>query len=51
VRKYLWDDEVIARQRTASLVEESLRLFAAHGYGLWGARFYDREELVGFRGF
>jgi len=51
VRKYLSDDEVIARQRTASLVEESLRLFAAHGYGLWGARFYDREELVGFGGF
>jgi RimJ/RimL family protein N-acetyltransferase len=50
VRKYLWDDEVIARQRTASLVEESLRLFAAHGYGLWGARLHDREELVGFGG-
>jgi ribosomal-protein-alanine N-acetyltransferase len=51
VRKYLWDDEVIACQRTASLVEESLRLFATHGYGLWGARFHDREELVGFGGF
>jgi ribosomal-protein-alanine N-acetyltransferase len=51
VRKYLWDDEVIARQRTASLVGESLRLFAAHGYGLWGARLHDREELVGFGGY
>jgi ribosomal-protein-alanine N-acetyltransferase len=51
MRKYLWDDELIAHQRTASLVEESLRLFAAHGYGLWGARLYDREELVGFGGF
>jgi RimJ/RimL family protein N-acetyltransferase len=51
VRKYLWDDEVIACQRTASLVEESLRLFAIHGYGLWGAKFHDREELVGFGGF
>jgi RimJ/RimL family protein N-acetyltransferase len=51
VRKYLWDDEVIARQLTASLVEESLRLFAAHGYGLWGTRFHDREDLVGFGGF
>jgi RimJ/RimL family protein N-acetyltransferase len=48
VRRYLWDDEVIARQRTASLVGESLRLFAAHGYGLWGVRLHDREELVGF---
>ncbi len=51
VRKYLWDDEVIARERTASLVEQSLHLFAAHGYGLWGARLHDREELVGFGGF
>jgi RimJ/RimL family protein N-acetyltransferase len=22
-----------------------------HGYGLWGARLHDREELVGFGGF
>jgi RimJ/RimL family protein N-acetyltransferase len=51
VRRYLWDNEVIARQWTASLVEESLRLFAAHGYDLWGARLHDREELVGFGGF
>jgi [ribosomal protein S5]-alanine N-acetyltransferase len=51
VRKYLSDDEVIARQRTASLVGESLRLFVAHGYGLWGARLRHREELAGFGGF
>ena len=51
VRQYLWDGEVIARQRTASLVRESVRRFAAHGYGLWGARLHDREELVGFGGF
>ena len=51
VRNYLWDDEVIARQRTASLVRESLRLFVAYGYGLWGAKLHDREELIGFGGF
>jgi hypothetical protein len=34
VRRYLWDNEVVARQWTTSLVGESLRLFAAHGYGL-----------------
>jgi [ribosomal protein S5]-alanine N-acetyltransferase len=51
VRRYLWDNEVIDRQWTASLVAESLSLFAAHGYGLWGARHHDREELVGFGGF
>ncbi len=51
VRKYLWDNEVIAHQRTASLIGESLRHFAVHGYGLWGARLHDREGLVGFGGF
>jgi len=51
VRRYLWDDELIARQRIASLVRESLCLFATHGYGLWGARLHKREELVGFGGF
>ncbi len=45
VRKYLWDDEVIAREQTASLVEESVHLFAAYGYGLWGARLRDLVHL------
>jgi len=51
VRRHLWDNEVITRQWTASLVAESLSLFTAHGYGLWGARLHEREELVGFGGF
>ena len=45
VRKYLWDNEVIARQRTASLVEHSLRLFATHRYGLWG--YMGNSSLIG----
>jgi ribosomal-protein-alanine N-acetyltransferase len=51
VRRYPWNDKLIARQRTASLVAESLSLFAVHGYGLWGASLHDREKLVGFGGF
>jgi len=51
VRRYLWDNEVIDRQGIASLVAESLSLFAAHGYGLWGARLHDRDEFVGFGGY
>ena len=38
VRRYLWDDEVIAPERTAAVVAESERLFATEGYGLWAAR-------------
>ena len=51
MRRHLGDNEVIDRQWTASLVAESLSLFAAHGYGLWGARLHDREGLVGFGDF
>ena len=50
VRRYLWDDEVIAPERTAAIVAESERLFATAGYGLWGVRLQDAEALVGFGG-
>jgi ribosomal-protein-alanine N-acetyltransferase len=51
VRKYLWDDEVIPRERTASIVETSIASFDAHGFGLWAVRRKDDGTLVGFCGF
>jgi [ribosomal protein S5]-alanine N-acetyltransferase len=38
VRRFLWDGEVIPFERTLSVVDESARLFAGHGFGLWAAR-------------
>jgi len=51
VRRYLWDDQVIPRERTTAVITESERLFTAEGYGLWGARDRASGELVGFGGF
>lgn len=50
VRRFLWDDEIVPRERTATVCEESGRLFAERGYGLWLA--WDAtQQLVGFGGF
>ena len=51
VRRYLWDDEVIAPERTADVIAESERLFATEGYGLWAARQRESEALLGFGGY
>jgi ribosomal-protein-alanine N-acetyltransferase len=51
VRRYLWDDEVVPSRRTAAVIDESERLFATRGFGLWGARRVDDSVLIGFGGF
>ena len=51
VRRYLLDDEVIARERTASFVDASIASFEAHGYGLWAITPKDGAAIIGFCGF
>jgi ribosomal-protein-alanine N-acetyltransferase len=51
VRRFLWDDEIIPRERTAGVVERSTALFARHGFGLWAVTFKDRPATLGFCGF
>lgn len=51
VRRYLWDDEVISRERARAAVEESVALFESRGLGLWAARPRGGEALAGFCGF
>lgn len=51
VRRYLWDDEVIPREQAASIVEKSLALFEAQGFGLWAVFLRAEEVLIGFCGF
>jgi RimJ/RimL family protein N-acetyltransferase len=51
VRRFLWDDDIIPRERTAAVVERSTALFATHGFGLWAVSFKDRAAIVGFCGF
>lgn len=51
VRRYLWDDIVIARELAAEVVEASCRHFAEHGYGLWWVYRREEPEWIGFCGF
>lgn len=51
VRRYLFDGVTLPRERTASLVAESERLFATDGLGLWAARDRNDNSLIGIAGF
>jgi RimJ/RimL family protein N-acetyltransferase len=51
VRKYLWDDEVITRERAAEVVAASASDFAAHGFGLWAVHETATGDWIGFCGF
>jgi RimJ/RimL family protein N-acetyltransferase len=50
VRRFLWDDEAIAIERTQEAIEQSQRLFREYQYGLWGAWSIDGLTLDGFAG-
>jgi [ribosomal protein S5]-alanine N-acetyltransferase len=51
VRKYLWDDEVIPRERVESIIETSRVSFETNGYGLWAVFPRPEDLLIGFCGF
>ncbi len=51
VRRYLWDDEVIPLDLTASAIERSIRQFADEGHGLWLALADHGGDIAGFCGF
>lgn len=52
VRRYLWDDEVISRERAAGVITDSERKFAEHGYGFWAMLLREEADvLVGFCGY
>ena len=51
IRRFLWDDEIIARERTVAVVEKSTASFQNHGFGLWALSFKDPGAIVGFCGF
>jgi ribosomal-protein-alanine N-acetyltransferase len=51
VRQYLWDGEVIAREKTEEIVRRSAELFETTGLGLWAVLPRDSEALAGFCGY
>jgi ribosomal-protein-alanine N-acetyltransferase len=50
VRRFLWDDRVIALEETRAIVDESDRLFRERRFGLWGVRERDGGDLVAVAG-
>jgi ribosomal-protein-alanine N-acetyltransferase len=52
VRRYLWDDTVIARDTAAEAVRDSMSCTAEHGFGHWAVCHRDGgdDEVIGFCG-
>ena len=50
VRRYLWDNIVITRERAAEVIAASVADFAAHRYGLWAVVENASGRVIGFCG-
>lgn len=50
VRRYLWDGEIITRERTDEAISTSEQLFERHDFGLWVVRERFDKSLTGFAG-
>jgi [ribosomal protein S5]-alanine N-acetyltransferase len=50
VRRYLWDGEIISRERTDEAISASEELFDRRDFGLWLLRERFDHSLVGFAG-
>ena len=51
VRRFLWDGAIVPPSRTLRIIAASRDMFTAKGYGLWGVRLAESDELIGFAGF
>jgi ribosomal-protein-alanine N-acetyltransferase len=51
VRRYLWDNNVISRERAEEAVRDSLDCVERHGVGHWLVLLGDTEATAGFCGF
>ncbi|AHY45815.1 Acetyltransferase including N-acetylase of ribosomal protein [Rubrobacter radiotolerans] len=50
VRRYLFDDEIVSRERAGDLLDRSERDFRERGCGLWSVALKGTGEAVGFCG-
>jgi ribosomal-protein-alanine N-acetyltransferase len=50
VRRYLWDDQVISREKAEETLAGALATFARDGFGLWTLRTAGENGLIGFAG-
>lgn len=50
VRRFLFDGEILTGAQVAGVILESVRSFAAEGYGLWAVREHGGPDLIGTAG-
>lgn len=50
VRKYLWDDEPVAKERVEAALIMSIKCFENYSFGIWGVILKERSSLIGFSG-
>lgn len=50
VRKFLWDDVIIAKDTAQEIIAASLASFKQHGFGFWSVLRKDKKQLLGFCG-
>jgi ribosomal-protein-alanine N-acetyltransferase len=50
VRRFLWDDIVISRERAAQTLQEALASAAESGIGFWTIHLREKPNLIGFCG-
>lgn len=51
MRRFLWDGEVISREKAEEVLRAGIDSFGRHGFGFWGVRERDNGDLIGFCGF
>lgn len=50
VRKFLWDDVVIAKEAAQEIINASMASFAQNGFGFWSVFLKDARQFLGFCG-
>ncbi len=50
VRRHLFDDEIVSKEKAGAFLHRSERDFEGRGCGLWGVRRRGGESLIGFCG-
>jgi RimJ/RimL family protein N-acetyltransferase len=51
VKRYLWDDQTIPKDKAEEALRTSIQSFEVRGYGLWAMVYKQTHELIGFCGF
>ena len=50
VRKYLWDDIIIAEETVKEILENNAKYFEEHAWGIWKVIKKDDHETIGYAG-